>query len=417
MKPPGADVLFSTAKTVGYKEHLIDPNNSDMPNYQLPRALDSLRRLQHARAVEGLPVWDLSMVNPDLSPPRAVLDRLLESVTKTSTHRYAVSRGVRRLREAFSIKYSARFGQQLDPETQVCVCLGSKDATFHALRALLEPGDAVIVPTPAYPAHLSAVSLASGRCVPWVAAENPLQAADELSALIESSAAKVVLLNFPSNPAGSVITREWWLEIGRVCAKHSVTIVNDFVYGEMCFSGEAAESALCVREVGAQCAEVYSLSKAYNVPGWRVGALVGDRDIVEGVARLKSQADYGLFLPLQYAAAQALVSTDDLVAPTVKAYYRRLRVLDSGLADIGWQSVFPGAGACLWTRFPDDFAAHHEGSEYRSVNVARHLLTEAGVVVTPGAVFGPQWDGWVRFAVVTSEERLRDVVTAIRSLG
>jgi alanine-synthesizing transaminase len=412
MKPPGANApcLFSDPDRLG--AGLLDP-------YQvgLHDDLEELRAIQRQRAVEGTMVWDLSMVNPDLSPPRQVLDRLLESVTKTANHRYAVSRGVRRLREAFSHKYRSRFQHELDPETQVCVCLGSKDATFHALRVLVEPGDAVIVPVPTYPAHPSAVAMSAGQSIAWEAPGAPEEAAHTLSAVVAKSKAKVLLVNFPSNPAGAVVSRQWWHAVGKVCAEHGVTIVNDFVYGEMCFSGQPAESALWATEVGARCVEVYSLSKAYNVPGWRVGALVGDKNVVAAVARLKSQADYGLFLPLQYAATQALVASEDLVSATVQTYQKRLRVLSSGLQQVGWRVVPPSAGACLWAQYSAELHAANGTSRLRSINVARHLLTNAGVVVTPGVVFGATCDSWVRFAAVVNEERLRDVVIAVRALS
>jgi alanine-synthesizing transaminase len=412
MKPAGGEALCSSTNEVDLGTGLLDPYQASLHD-----ELEGIRRLQHQRAVDGTSVWDLSMVNPDLAPPRMVLDRLLESVTKTASHRYAVSRGVRRLREAFSDKYSTRFGQELDPETQVCVCLGSKDATFHALRALVQPGDAVIIPTPSYPAHPSAVALTGGRSVSWKVSSEPEQAAEELSQLLAASHAKVLLLNFPSNPAGAVVSREWWYEIGKVCARQSVTIINDFVYGEMCFSGEAAESALWATHSGARCVEVYSLSKAYNVPGWRVGALAGSKDVVAAVARLKSQADYGLFLPLQYAASQALTASENLVAPTVNAYQRRLKVLSVGLQDLGWDVVQPRAGACLWVKYPQRLEAIGGESRFQSVNVARHLLVEAGVVASPGVAFGAACDTWLRFAAVLNEERLRDVVNALRGVS
>lgn len=412
MNPPGvhAPCLSSNPGHLGVQ--LLDP-------YQvgLHDDLAELLAIQRQRVVEGAVLWDLSMVNPDLTPPRQVLDRLLESVTKTANHRYAVSRGVRRLREAFSHKYRSRFQHELDPETQVCVCLGSKDATFHALRVLVEPGDTVIIPVPTYPAHPSAVAMSAGQSVPWEISAIPEDAEHKLSAIVTKSKAKVLLVNFPSNPAGAVVSRQWWHAVGKVCAEHGVTIVNDFVYGEMCFSGQPAESALWATEVGARCVEVYSLSKAYNVPGWRVGALVGDRDIVTAVARLKSQADYGLFLPLQYAATQALVTPEDIVSATVQTYKKRLRVLSSGLQQAGWTVVPPAAGACLWVRYPADFHAANGRSRLRSINVARHLLTNAGVVVTPGVVFGAACDSWVRFAAVANEERLRDVVHAVGALS
>jgi alanine-synthesizing transaminase len=390
-------------------EHLLDPHHICIHS-----DLETLRTAQHDRSVRGLAVWDLSMVNPDLPPPRPILDRLLESVTKTTNHRYAVSRGVRRLREGFSTKYGVRFGQKLDPETQVCVCLGSKDATFHALRVLLQPGDAVVVLAPSYPAHPSAVALAGGRCIPWEFRHEPEMAAATLEKVLRETQPKVLLLNVPSNPLGVTVTQEWWLAVGAVCARAGVTIVNDFVYGEMGFAGAVS--------AGARCVEVYSLSKAYNVPGWRVGALVGDVDVVRAVSRVKSNADYGLFLPLQYAATLALTSSEDLVRPTVQTYERRLKVLAGGLEALGWSVVRPEAGACLWTKFPERLAgraaqAGPETSRFRSIAVAHHMLATSGIVVTPGVVCGAAYDSWVRFAAVSNEERLREVLRSLEGVA
>lgn len=375
--------------------------------------LRPLKLLQHQMLVEGKQVFDLSMVNPDLPPPRAVLDRLLESVTKHQNHRYAVSRGVRRLREAFVAKYATSFGISLNPDTEVCVCLGSKDATYHALKSLITPGEAVVVSSPSYPAHVSSVTLVGGTVSPWESPIDPSEAAASLDKLLSVSRARVVLLNFPSNPAGVVVSEEWWAAVADVCWRHGAAIINDFVYGEMCFSGKAGVSALMARERGVRCVEVYSLSKAYNVPGWRVGALVGDSQIVQAVARWKSHSDYGLFLPLQYAAAVALTAQNDLVRPTVMAYDRRLKVLAAGLRKLGWEVQDPEAGACLWARYPVSIIPNEVGAKSASVSVASEILRATGVLVTPGIVFGDLWDGFVRFSAVVTEERMREVVAAL----
>ena len=385
---------------------LIDPQQAERFG-----DLDEIRSIQRQRVLDGQPVWDLSMVNPDLAPPRVVLDRLLESVTKVTNHRYAVSRGVRRLREAFAVKYSSRFDISLDPETQVCVCLGSKDATFHALRVLVKAGDAVLVAAPSYPAHPSAVALAGAKAMPWHASPDPIEASHKLSALLKASGSRVVLLNFPANPTGAVVSADWWREVGRVCAAHDAIIINDFVYGEMTFSDGPAVSALSTVTSGARCVEVYSLSKAYSVPGWRVGALVGDSEVVGAVSRMKSYADYGLFLPLQYAATVALTASEDLVRATTQVYERRLKVLGAGLKGLGWDVVTPRAGACLWAQYPRELVGDVAIGASSSLAVAKTMLRRSGVVVTPGIVFGADFDSYVRFAAVTTEERLREVVT------
>lgn len=404
---------LSLVKNESLVQRTFGDNLFDAYQATLHEPLEALKSIQRQRVLDGLPVWDLSMVNPDLAPPRVVLDRLLESVTKSTNHRYAVSRGVRRLREAFAAKYVNRFGVRIDPEREVCVCLGSKDATFHALRVLADRGDSVIVAAPAYPMHPSAIALTGARSIPWQVSSDPQEAANTLEALLKSSKARVVLVNYPSNPAGMVVSKEWWLQVGAVCARYEACIVNDFVYGEMCFSGHPAVSALTVGDVGARCVEVYSLSKAYNVPGWRVGALVGDAEIVSAVARVKSLADYGLFLPLQYAATVALTCQEDIARPTVQTYERRLKVLSSGLQKLGWNARMPEAGACLWAKYPEELMPENSGFTHSSIGVANKLLSLAGVVVTPGVVFGPNFDDRVRMAVVTTEERLRDVVRMI----
>lgn len=375
--------------------------------------LQSLKEIQREMLMAGRGVFDLSMVNPDLAPPRPVLDRLLESVTKTQNHRYAVSRGVRRLREAFAAKYGNRFGTNVNPETEVCVCLGSKDATYHALKSLIKHGDRVVVSAPSYPAHVSGIALAGGTPVFWKYSTDAEKSDVSLDTLLSKTGAKVLLLNFPSNPAGVVVASEWWDSIARICKKHEASIINDFVYGEMCFSGHSAVSALRVREHGVRCVEVYSLSKAYNVPGWRVGALLGSEEIVQGVARFKSHSDYGLFLPLQYAAAVALTSTTDLVRPTVTAYERRLRVLSSGLRQLGWDVEEPRAGACVWAAYPRSLDPVSAVAS-KSVAVAAELLERTGVLVTPGIVFGQEYDSHVRFSAVVTEERMREVVDALK---
>lgn len=408
------NALLQTAPDENFES--FTPNSSlliDPEQAQRFADLEEIRSIQHQRVLEGLPVWDLSMVNPDLAPPRVVLDRLLESVTKGTNHRYAVSRGVRRLREAFAAKYANRFETSLNPETQVCVCLGSKDATFHALRVLVRSGDTVVVAAPSYPAHPSAVALAGATPIPWQVSQDPAEAAQKLSAILKVSGSRVVLLNFPANPTGAVVSSDWWREIGRVCAAHDAVIINDFVYGEMTFSGVPAVSALSTLASGARCVEVYSLSKAYSVPGWRVGALVGDAEVVGAVSRIKSYADYGLFLPLQYAATVALTTSEDIVRPTTQVYERRLKVLAMGLQGCGWTVDGPKAGACLWAQYPVELTAGVAGGESRSLAIAKMLLRRSGVVVTPGIVFGADFDSYVRFAAVTTEERLREVVTMI----
>jgi alanine-synthesizing transaminase len=351
----------SVSSVEGYPEFDLRVGSDDGKSSEVERGLrvggsaDIMRPLkdrQHEMLLAGREVIDLSMVNPDLPPPRAVLDRLLEYVTKTSTHRYAVSRGVRRLREAFVEKYE-EFSVSLNPERDVCVCLGSKDATYHALRVLVKPGETVVVSGPAYPAHLSAINLVGASPFLWDAPIQADEAARSVDAALVKTGASMVILNFPSNPTGRVVNAEWLRSVVAAAKRRNAFVVNDFVYGEMSFNGEMAPSLLA--SAGGELTgllEVYSLSKAYNVPGWRVGALSGDERVVREVAHQKSIADYGIFLPLQYAAAIALTAKEKLVRPTVTHYERRSKILTKGLKSIGWQLEEPDAGACVWAKIP-----------------------------------------------------------------
>jgi alanine-synthesizing transaminase len=391
-----------------------------------------LKNRQHNMLLAGRSVIDLSMVNPDLAPPRSILDRLLESVNKPGAHRYSVSRGVRKLREAFVEKYSSTFHVQLDPEEQVCVCLGSKDATYHALRALVGPGDRVIVTAPAYPAHLSALHLVGAHPVLWEPDFRPEVAGAMLRQLIDSSGACLVLCNFPCNPTGAVVSREWWRALIEGAHSRRVYVLNDFVYGEMVFgAAAAAPSALEVAPAGMdRVLEVYSLSKAYSVPGWRVGALVGDAGVVREVGRQKAIADYGVFLPIQFAAEHALTATEDIVRPTVRAYERRIRLIVQGLARAGWEVTEPKAGASVWAKIPSELytlaadsglsgvsnGGSVKGSVKQSLKVAEFLLERAGVLCCPGMVFGDDYDCFLRFAAVAPEEQMRDVISALGGL-
>lgn len=377
-------------------------------------AFDSIKDVHKEKVHRGEQVWDLSMVNPDMHPPRVLMDRLLEFVTKGNNHRYAVSRGVRRLREAFAIKYERKFEQVVNPESDVCVCLGSKDGIFNILRAAIVAGERVLIGAPSYPAHHSAVELAGGVSIAWQIPFDPHEAYVSLNEQLRVHRPRVLLLNLPANPSGAVVGYDWWAQVARCCAHHDVLLVNDFVYGEMCFSGEPAVSALVGRQYGARCVEVYSLSKAYNVPGWRVGGIVGDAEVVRSVAQLKAKADYGLFLPLQYAASFALSSEEELVAETARTYRRRLRVLMEGLQDVGCEMCEPQAGACLWTRLPERVKLGGQNSS-QSIDFAAALLASENIVVTPGILFGVEYDRWIRLAAVTSEERLREAARRMSS--
>jgi alanine-synthesizing transaminase len=373
------------------------------------------RRLQRMLLDAGREVVDLSMINPDLAPPRYMLDKLLEATGKTSNHRYAVSRGIRRLRAAFSFKYESAFSNVVDPEREVCVCLGSKDGLFQTLKVVLGKGEKALLPAPAYPAHVSAVRLCGGTPVFFPVATSEGELLRSVESLLESEKPRCLVINFPHNPTGVTLSEGCVRELGALCSRQGVTVINDFVYGEMGFDREAPVPSFLPREGSrAGVVEVYSLSKAYSVPGWRVGAVVGDETIVKAVSKLKSHVDYGLFLPLQIAAAAALTAPTDLVGATAREYHRRARTLVAALERAGWEVACPRAGCSVWARIPDSVAAvvapsSGGGAASLAVQFTSYFLQHDGVLVAPGPLFGEGSGNWVRFALVVGEERIREV--------
>lgn len=366
-------------------------------------------KLQQVSA--GAALIDLSMINPDLPPPRLMLDRLMEASGKTFQQRYSVARGIRRLRTAFSAKYAQRFGVELDPEREVCITMGSKNAVLVALRVLGLKSGAVLLSKPTYPAHLSAVRL-NGLNPCWFASGgHESETIANFKEAVEEHHPKAALFCSPNNPTGECLSESAWFEIRKTAHDHDVLLVNDFVYGELSFGERAAISLLKGCSGNGGVLESYSLSKGYGVPGWRVGALVGDRKVIQVVSRLKAHLDYGVFLPLQHAAAFALEAEEDLVAAARAIYESRLGLVADQLSSLGWTCKIPNAGVCIWAKLP-------EQSRWSSAfEFARALLKEHSVHLLPGELFGTEFSEYVRIAVVQTEERLLEALNRIKTLG
>ena len=379
--------------------------------YQDPIA--EITALKRKLVLQGIDLVDLSMFNPDILPSAVALDALHEYSLKASNHRYAVSRGIRKLREAFAFLYAKKFSVTLDPESEICVCSGTKDGLIHVLHALVSPGDTVVVATPTYPMHVSAIKLARAQPAYFdITNGTEDQIISRLIEVLDQTKAKIVLLNFPNNPTGISVSDSFLKMLAQVTVERGVTVINDFVYGEMMHrtanSGLLPSSLLTVRNINPNVLESYSLSKAYSVPGWRTGAILGNTTIVRSVARLKSHSDYGIFLPLQHAAAAVLTSPLELASAITGQYERRLRVLMTGLTELGWSFSRPTAGACLWARLPEGLRS------YGAAQVCRSLLEHHHLLITPGELYGSGFEEFVRFALVVSEEKIHDVVGKIK---
>jgi alanine-synthesizing transaminase len=378
----------------------------------------------HARGRElqgkGQLLIDCSMINPDLTPPRLLLDKLVEAAMKPVTHRYAVSRGIRRLREAFTNRYQRVFGVALDSESECCVTLGAKDGVLNFLRAAeqlgtLRAGDPVLLPFPCYPAHRAAVMLCGFTPVYFQVCDGEGRGdlSVEFERALQATKAKVALLNFPHNPTGLVISASEVESLLKISAVYGTTVLNDFAYGELTAAGpdgetEAASSFLAVARTlkssggTVRVVEAYTMSKAFSVPGWRIAALLGDAAILRAVVRIKSWSDYGQFLPVQSAAAAGLEASQELIGEARRAYGRRTATLSQGLSRLGWSvPVIPRAGAFVWCRpnFPQT-----------SATAARILLDQHGIVSMPGELFGEGLETWVRLATVVPEETVREIL-------
>ncbi|RMG39382.1 MAG: pyridoxal phosphate-dependent aminotransferase [Candidatus Dadabacteria bacterium] len=359
----------------------------------------------------GRDVIDLSMINPDLPPPRILLDRLMEACAKPANHRYAVSRGIRKLREAFAVKYKSRFNVNLNPEEEICVTFGARDALQQTLSILHHPNRKVLLGRPYYPGHLYALQFMQSDLVFFDISEDPDHMLGQISTLVNTDNIGLILLNFPNNPNGITVSSDFYSSLAEIIRGKNCYVINDFVYGEMIFNGQPATSILANDALREKAVEFYSLSKAYSIPGWRVAAALGPASIVNMISQLKSHIDYGLFLPLQLASAHALLAEEKIVQNTVVHYAERARLLAELLSLQGWRVLKPQGGCSLWARLPDSLRGYCSASRF-TIN----LLESEGVAVLPGSLFGAPDDDSARFALVSDTTSLREVAQRISNL-
>jgi len=363
------------------------------------------------RIAAGEDVIDLGMGNPDLGTPGHIVDELVAHAADAKHHRYSASRGIHGLREAMAEHYAARYGVTVDPETQVVVTIGAKEGIAHLMLALLDNGDTVIVPSPAYPIHYYSVVFAGGRVhsIPLAGDAEGYVDGDALLAAVEEACAtvqprpKVLVLSFPNNPT-TLSARGGLLERAvELCRRERLLLVHDFAYADFSFmEGEEPPSLLSIPGAMDVGVEFFSMSKSYCMAGWRVGFCVGNAAMVGALTKIKSYLDYGIFQPIQIAAAHALRSPQECVGETREVYRRRAEALVGALHAAGWMVQEPRATMFVWAPIPAEHA--HMGS----MEFARHLLREAGVVVSPGVGFGREGEGHVRFALIEPEDRLRE---------
>lgn len=374
-----------------------------------PYVFNIVNELKAKARAAGEDIIDFGMGNPDQPTPQHIVDKLIEAVQRPDTHRYSVSKGIPRLRKAICDWYKIRFDVDLDPETEAIVTIGSKEGLAHLALATLGPGDVVLVPNPAYPIHPYGVVIAGAdvRHVPMIDGVNFFE---ELSkAIVESwPKPKMLILNFPGNPTSECVELEFFEKIIKVAKEHKIWVVQDIAYADIVFDGYKAPSILQVEGAKDIAVEFFSLSKSYNMPGWRVGFMCGNKELVSALARIKSYLDYGTFAPIQIAAIAALEGPQECVHEIAEMYCKRRDVLCDGLNAIGWAVEKPKATMFVWAKIPEQYAA------MGSLEFSKKLLLDAKVAVAPGIGFGQYGDTHVRFGLIENEHRTRQAVRGIR---
>jgi alanine-synthesizing transaminase len=376
-----------------------------------PYVFNIVNELKAEARARGEDIIDFGMGNPDQPTPQHIVDKLVEVAQRGDTHRYSVSRGIPRLRRAICNWYKDKFDVDLDPETEAIVTIGSKEGLAHLAMAIVGPGDAVLVPNPAYPIHPYGFIIAGAdiRHVPLVPG---IDFFEEMEKAIKDSwpKPKMLVLNFPGNPTTQCVDVDFFEKVVEMAREHEIWVVHDIAYADIAFDGYKAPSILEVPGAKDVAVEFYSLSKSYNMPGWRVGFMVGNPTLVAALARMKSYLDYGMFTPIQVAAIAALEGPQDCVKEISDMYQSRRDVLCDGLNALGWKVEKPKATMFVWAPIPEQF------KEMGSLEFSKLLLKEAKVAVSPGVGFGEYGDDHVRFGLIENEHRTRQAVRGIRDM-
>ena len=377
-----------------------------------PYVFNIVNELKAAARARGEDIIDFGMGNPDQPTPRHIVDKLVEAAQRSDTHRYSISRGVPRLRKAICDWYQRRYEVTLDPETQAIVTIGSKEGLAHLALATVGPGDAVLVPNPAYPIHPYGFVIAGAdiRHVAVTGSEDTFF--ENLEKAIRDSwpTPKMLVLNFPGNPTTQCVELGFFERVVEIARENKIWVVHDLAYADLVFDGYKAPSILQVPGAEEIAVEFFSLSKSYNMPGWRVGFMCGNQQLVAALTRIKSYLDYGMFTPIQIAAIAALEGPQDCVQEIVDTYRSRRDVLCDGLNSIGWQVEKPKATMFVWAPIPEQYR------ELGSLEFTKKMLKEARVAVSPGIGFGEYGDGFVRFGLIENEHRIRQAVRGIRDM-
>ena len=374
-----------------------------------PYIFDEIQKLKMEARHFGEDIIDFGMGNPDQPTPSPIVEKLREVSLKPATHRYSQSKGIPRLRKSICDWYERRFSVHLDPDSEAVVTMGSKEGLAHLALATLDKGDAVLVPNPSYPVHPYGFIIA-GADIRHVPIGKNVDFFSELDNAIKNSypKPKMLVLNFPSNPTTQCVEIEFFEKIVEMAREHEIWVVQDFAYADLCFDGYEAPSILQVEGAKEVAVEFFSLSKSYNMPGWRVGFCCGNKDLLAALSRIKSYFDYGLFTPIQVAAIKALDEGDEHVIEIKETYKSRRDILVKGLNNSGWPTDTPKATMFVWSKIPDSMI------NLGSLEFSKRLLIKAKVAVSPGIGFGDYGEGYVRFSLIENEHRIKQAVRSIK---
>ncbi|HZM44666.1 MAG TPA: alanine transaminase [Burkholderiales bacterium] len=376
-----------------------------------PYVFNVTGELKLAARRRGEDVIDFSMGNPDQPTPRHIVEKLVESVQRPDTHGYSVSKGIVRLRRAICNWYKARYDVDLDPDSEAIVTIGSKEGIAHLALATLDTGDTVLVPNPSYPIHIYGPVI-SGADIHHVPMTADVDFFDAVERAIKDTypKPKMLILNFPSNPTTQCVDLAFFRRLVDIAREHHVYLVHDLAYADIVFDGYRAPSIMQVPGARDIAVEFFTMSKSYNMAGWRVGYMVGNRELVTALARMKSYHDYGTFTPIQVASIVALEGPQDCVETVRKVYQGRRDVMCQGLKALKWDVEVPKATMYVWAPIPEPYRA------MGSLEFSKKLLVDAKIAVAPGIGFGHYGDGHVRFALIENEARTRQALRGIRDM-
>ena len=376
-----------------------------------PYVFNITSELKAAARQRGEDIIDFGMGNPDQPTPQHIVDKLIESAQRGDTHRYSVSKGIPRLRRAISTWYKTRYDVDINPDNEAIVTIGSKEGIAHLALATLDRGDIVLVPNPSYPIHIYGPVIA-GADIHHIPMKSDVDFFDALEMAIKSAfpKPKMLILNFPSNPTTQCVDLPFFEKVVAICQEHNILIVHDIAYADIVFDGYKAPSILQVPGAKEIAVEFFTLSKSYNMPGWRVGFMVGNKDLVAALARIKSYHDYGTFTPIQVASILALEGPQDCVENIRLMYQARRDALCKGLDSINWHIEVPKATMFVWAPIPEPYKA------MGSLEFSKKILLEARVAVSPGIGFGEFGDDHVRFSLIENESRTRQAIRGLRDM-